>query len=249
MADATLALGEDYPEIRAGVRKICEGFPGAYWRDLDERQEYPDAFVKALTEAGYLAALIPESLWRRRTAACAPRARSSRRFTPPAATPPPATRSSTSWARCCGTAARHRSRRSCRRSRRANCGCRPSASPNRRPAPIRRRLKTRAERHTLMDDHYVVHWPESLDLARAAIRSDAAAGAHRTGRQGTAPRRRALGLHRRYPRQSRSRARDQEAAGDDQSQHHRAVLRRAESAGREPSSARKAKASATSSTA
>ena len=61
MADTTLALGEDYPEVRAGVRKICEGFPGSYWRGLDERQEYPDLFVKALTEAGYLAALIPES--------------------------------------------------------------------------------------------------------------------------------------------------------------------------------------------
>src|ERR1700761_7966666 len=61
MADATLALGEDFPEIRAGVRKICEGFPGAYWRGLDEKQDYPDAFVKALTEAGYLAALIPEN--------------------------------------------------------------------------------------------------------------------------------------------------------------------------------------------
>jgi alkylation response protein AidB-like acyl-CoA dehydrogenase len=61
MADAVLALGEDYPDIRAGVRKICEAFPGAYWRGLDERQEYPDAFVKALTDSGYLAALIPES--------------------------------------------------------------------------------------------------------------------------------------------------------------------------------------------
>jgi len=61
MADVTLALGEDYPDIRAGVRKICAGFPGAYWRGLDERQDYPDAFVKALTAAGYLAALIPES--------------------------------------------------------------------------------------------------------------------------------------------------------------------------------------------
>jgi acyl-CoA dehydrogenase len=57
----SLALGEDYPEIRAGVRKICAGFPGGYWRGLDERQDYPEAFVKALTEAGYLAALIPES--------------------------------------------------------------------------------------------------------------------------------------------------------------------------------------------
>jgi len=55
-----IALGEDYPEIRAGVRKICADFPGAYWRDLDARQDYPSAFVAALTEAGYLAALIPE---------------------------------------------------------------------------------------------------------------------------------------------------------------------------------------------
>jgi len=55
-----IALGEDFPEIRAGVRQICADFPGAYWRELDTQQEYPEAFVKALTEAGYLAALIPE---------------------------------------------------------------------------------------------------------------------------------------------------------------------------------------------
>jgi acyl-CoA dehydrogenase len=61
MAETMVVLGEDYPEIRAGVRKICERFPGAYWRGLDERQEYPDAFVEGLTEAGYLAALVPES--------------------------------------------------------------------------------------------------------------------------------------------------------------------------------------------
>ncbi len=57
---AAIALGEDHPEIRAGVRRICADFPGAYWRDLDARQEYPDAYVAALTKAGYLAALIPE---------------------------------------------------------------------------------------------------------------------------------------------------------------------------------------------
>jgi acyl-CoA dehydrogenase len=56
----TLALGEDYPDIRAGVRKICGGYPGLYWRTLDEKQDYPEAFVTALTESGYLAALIPE---------------------------------------------------------------------------------------------------------------------------------------------------------------------------------------------
>ena len=47
-------VGETYPEIRDLVRRICRDFPGAYWRDLDEKQAYPDAFVKALTEAGLL---------------------------------------------------------------------------------------------------------------------------------------------------------------------------------------------------
>ncbi len=56
----TLTLGEDYPEIREGVRRICADFPGAYWRELDEREAYPSAFVQAMTEAGYLAALVPE---------------------------------------------------------------------------------------------------------------------------------------------------------------------------------------------
>jgi acyl-CoA dehydrogenase len=56
-----LPLGEDHADIRAGVRQICADFPGAYWRDLDSRQDYPSAFVTALTKAGYLAALIPET--------------------------------------------------------------------------------------------------------------------------------------------------------------------------------------------
>jgi alkylation response protein AidB-like acyl-CoA dehydrogenase len=50
-----------FPEIRAGVRQVCAGFPGDYWRDLDRERAYPQAFVAALTEAGYLAALIPEA--------------------------------------------------------------------------------------------------------------------------------------------------------------------------------------------
>jgi acyl-CoA dehydrogenase len=56
----TIATGADHPEIRDGVQKICADFPGVYWRERDERQEYPEAFVAALTQAGYLAALIPE---------------------------------------------------------------------------------------------------------------------------------------------------------------------------------------------
>ena len=57
----TLALGDDYPEIRAEVAKICSGYPGAYWRELEQAQAYPEAFVRALTESGYLGALIPEA--------------------------------------------------------------------------------------------------------------------------------------------------------------------------------------------
>jgi len=56
----SVALGEDYPEIREGVRRICADYPGAYWRELDERGAYPSEWVAAMTRAGYLAALIPE---------------------------------------------------------------------------------------------------------------------------------------------------------------------------------------------
>ena len=45
--------------LRQSVREICERFPDPYWREVDAARAYPDAFVKALTEAGYLAALIP----------------------------------------------------------------------------------------------------------------------------------------------------------------------------------------------
>jgi alkylation response protein AidB-like acyl-CoA dehydrogenase len=51
---------EDHADIRAGVRALCARFPGEYWRALDRERAYPTEFVAALTEAGYLAALIPE---------------------------------------------------------------------------------------------------------------------------------------------------------------------------------------------
>jgi acyl-CoA dehydrogenase len=51
---------ESYPDIRAGVRALCANFPGEYWRALDRERAYPTEFVRALTDAGYLAALIPE---------------------------------------------------------------------------------------------------------------------------------------------------------------------------------------------
>ena len=56
----SMSLTEDYAEIRESVRRICADYPGAYWRELDEREAYPTEFVKAMTEAGFLSALIPE---------------------------------------------------------------------------------------------------------------------------------------------------------------------------------------------
>ena len=46
-------------ELRRDVRTLCMRFPDPYWRDLDQRRAYPKAFVQALTDAGWLAALIP----------------------------------------------------------------------------------------------------------------------------------------------------------------------------------------------
>ncbi len=61
LEDVRIPLGDDFPEIRESVRRICADFPGAYWRDLEARAAYPTEFVNALTQAGYLAALIPEA--------------------------------------------------------------------------------------------------------------------------------------------------------------------------------------------
>ncbi|MGE4012706.1 MAG: acyl-CoA dehydrogenase family protein, partial [Alphaproteobacteria bacterium] len=52
---------EDIAAIRDSVRALCARFPGSYWRALDRERAYPTEFVKALTEAGYLAVLIPEA--------------------------------------------------------------------------------------------------------------------------------------------------------------------------------------------
>ena len=53
-------FGDSHPEIRAEVAKLCARFPGEYWRKLDAVRGYPTEFIVALTEAGYLGALIPE---------------------------------------------------------------------------------------------------------------------------------------------------------------------------------------------
>lgn len=51
---------DTYSDIRAEVAKLCATFPPEYWRELDRNSAYPTDFVRALTQAGWLAALIPE---------------------------------------------------------------------------------------------------------------------------------------------------------------------------------------------
>jgi alkylation response protein AidB-like acyl-CoA dehydrogenase len=55
-----IADSEDFSDIRREVRKLCAMFPDEYWRRLDRERAYPVEFVRALTESGYLAVLIPE---------------------------------------------------------------------------------------------------------------------------------------------------------------------------------------------
>ncbi|MEQ8654845.1 MAG: acyl-CoA dehydrogenase family protein [Kiloniellales bacterium] len=52
---------DPYADIRDAVAKLCARFPGSYWRALDREMAYPEAFVDALTEAGWLSVLIPEA--------------------------------------------------------------------------------------------------------------------------------------------------------------------------------------------
>jgi alkylation response protein AidB-like acyl-CoA dehydrogenase len=53
-------LTKAHEDLRRGVRDVCDRFPSEYWRDLDAHRRYPEEFVLAMTEAGYLGALIPE---------------------------------------------------------------------------------------------------------------------------------------------------------------------------------------------
>ena len=57
----SIPLDQGWGEIRDGVRRVCERFPNEYWVKLDHQEAYPAEFVKALTETGYLGALVPEA--------------------------------------------------------------------------------------------------------------------------------------------------------------------------------------------
>ncbi|MBA8909927.1 acyl-CoA dehydrogenase family protein [Aminobacter ciceronei] len=61
MAIKDIDQGEDITQIRHGIRKLCESFTNEYWRRLDRESSYPTEFVRSLSDAGYLAVLIPEA--------------------------------------------------------------------------------------------------------------------------------------------------------------------------------------------
>jgi acyl-CoA dehydrogenase len=60
MTTVRITLTDEQRALKAGVAEICKKYPGEYWRELDAKREYPEAFVAELTRAGYLAALIPQ---------------------------------------------------------------------------------------------------------------------------------------------------------------------------------------------
>src|SRR6476660_86387 len=58
MMDFNLTVEQE--QIRGEIRRVCQEFPDGYWREVDHDKAYPEAFVKKLSELGWLAALIPE---------------------------------------------------------------------------------------------------------------------------------------------------------------------------------------------
>ena len=53
-------LTPEQQQIREEIKRVCRDFPDSYWREIDSKKEYPEAFVRKLSELGWLAALIPE---------------------------------------------------------------------------------------------------------------------------------------------------------------------------------------------
>ena len=122
---------EELRAIRENVRALCQDFPDTYWRDIDKKEAYPQDFVKALTESGYLAALIPEEYGgvgtrdnrgRRHPRRDQPFRGQFRRL------PRPDVHDGNA---CCATAATNRSSVICRRSPGVSYVCRRLLSPSR----------------------------------------------------------------------------------------------------------------------
>jgi acyl-CoA dehydrogenase len=58
--DNPFALTDEQRQLKAAVGELCKKYPAEYWRELDAKREYPEAFVDELTRSGFLGVLIPE---------------------------------------------------------------------------------------------------------------------------------------------------------------------------------------------
>ena len=197
MSDETLvALGEDYPELRESVRKICARYPGTYWSGLEDKQAYPTEFINELTQAGFLGALIPEEyggsgLPLRAAAVILEEINASGCV------------ASQGHAQMyiMGTLLRHGSEAQKRQY-----------LPGIAAGKIRLQAfgvtePTHRFRHHAIENPRGAGWrslrhqrPESLDQPRHVFRHDAAAGAHDVGRSGEKAQRRAVGVPDRHER-------------------------------------------------
>ena len=211
---------DEHQAIRSAVRELCAAYPSAYWRELDRHKGYPTDFVRALTEAGWLGALIPTEFGGAGLGIAEAaiileevnRARRQRRPCPR----PDVHHGHAAAARLGGPEATL-----------------PAADRPRRAAPAglrrdraRRRLRDHAPQNLRRPTRRLLRGqrPEGVDLARGALRPPAAARAHDAVR----------GARRQDPRPERvprrpaagRRAgpdRDPPDRDDAQSPHHRAV--------------------------
>ena len=237
-------IPEELDEIRSAVRALCDGFPGEYWRDL-EPDRYPEEFVRALTEHGWLAALIPEEyggaglgmtaasaiLEEINASGCNSGACHAQMYT-------------------MGTILRHGSDEQKQRylPKIASGELRLQAFGVTEPTvgSDTTSIQTFAERRSRRLRR---PRPEDLDLAGALLRSDAAARADDAARRGGAEDRRSVRLRRRHEAGARRRHDDDPPDQDaDEPRDDRDLPRRRQACPSTLWSARRARASATSST-
>ena len=189
------SLARELSEIREAVRALCDRFPGEYWRGL-EPDRYPEEFVTALTENGWLAALIPEEYGGAGLSSPAASVileeinalgRQRRRL--PCADVhhghDPAAR-----------LARSRSSATCPKIATGELRLQAFGVTEPTPAPTRRSIQTTARSGPT--DGYVIRRPEDLDVARPALGPDAAARADDAADRVEKKTRRPLDLHRRH---------------------------------------------------
>ena len=190
---------DSFQDIREAVRDLCQQFSGEYFRKIDEARGYPEAFVDALTKAGWLAALIPQEY-----------GGSGLGLTEASVIMEEINRAGGNSGAChgqmynMGTLLRHGS---------ARAEAQVSAEDRERraaPAIDGRHRAHHRHRHDENQDHRRARGrplcrqrPEGVDLARAALRPDDPAGAHHAARRCEEEIRRHVDLPRRSARGDR----------------------------------------------